>query len=98
MSVDREAMHRRAQQAEGRLQRVMWWIDAGIHAAEQEAKTKKCWPLSVPLFYLRNAAEEYAKGKPVKQGRNDLSEWEPFGGWRKRPPAPTPTISRKGQK
>lgn len=28
-------------------------------------------------------------GKPAKQGRNDLSEWEPFGGWRKRPPAPS---------
>lgn len=54
----REDMHRRAQRAEGRLKRAQWWIDAGLHQAKQEAEKDKCWPRSVPRFYLEEAKRE----------------------------------------
>lgn len=51
-----ESMHRRAQQAEGRLKRVMYWIDAGLH---QEPRDKNAAGHSyVSRFYLELAKRE----------------------------------------
>lgn len=44
----------------------------------------------IVIAALAGAAHVGWLGPPAKQGRNDLSEWEAFGGWRKRPPPPPP--------
>lgn len=59
-----EEMHRRAQRAEGRLDRVMWWIDAGVQYREEEAHRRRSWPRDVPHFYLTEAKAAAERGKP----------------------------------
>lgn len=54
----RKDMHRRAQKAEGRLKRVQWWIDAGLHQAKEEAIRDGVLPHRVPRFYLEEAKRE----------------------------------------
>ena len=54
----RRDMHRRAQKAEGRLERMRWWIDAGLAHAENKAKKDGVWPHTVPRFYLEEIKRE----------------------------------------
>ncbi|WP_370285807.1 hypothetical protein [Pseudooceanicola nanhaiensis] len=58
-----EEMHRRAQRAEGQLERVMRWIDAGVKHREEEAHRRRIWPLNVPHFFLTEAKAEAERGK-----------------------------------
>ncbi len=48
-------MHRRAQRAEGRIQRALWWLEAGMKEARETAEKRRYWPGSVPRFYLEEA-------------------------------------------
>ena len=71
-------MHRRAQKAEGRLERAMWWIDAGL------TKRKTAFPKDMPewmvnRFYLeeakRAAERETSPGRActtAAPGRNTM--------------------------
>ena len=58
-----EEMHRRAQKAEGRLARVMFWVDAGVKHRKEEALRRRIMPPDVPHFFLTEAKAEAERGK-----------------------------------
>lgn len=58
-----EEMHRRAQKVEGRLARVMFWVDKGVKHRKKEALRRRIWPSNVPHYFLTEAKAEAERGK-----------------------------------
>ena len=58
-----EEMHRRAQKAEGRLARVMFWVDAAVKHRKEEVLRRRIMPFHVPHFFLTVAKAEAERGK-----------------------------------
>ena len=54
-------MHRRAQKAEGKLLRVMWWVNQSLEQRKRDADYNRLWSHNVSAFFIKEAKKQSEK-------------------------------------